>query len=108
VKAWEAGFHATNGEIVRVSQVDDHGRIHLEDGRTILSAHKHFEQRLRGDGSPEPRAIGRCGRDCGETMSRELFYVAASRGREQFTVITSDKARLQGVCGEVRRAPPNW
>ena len=35
----------------------------------------------------------------GETMSRELFYVAASRGREQLTVITSDKARLQESVG---------
>ena len=31
----EPDFHATNGEIVRVSQVDDHGRLHLEDGRRI-------------------------------------------------------------------------
>ena len=35
----------------------------------------------------------------GETMSRELFYVAASRGREQLTVITSDKARLEESVG---------
>ena len=32
-------------------------------------------------------------------MSRELFYVAASRGREQLTVITSDKSRLQESVG---------
>jgi hypothetical protein len=35
----------------------------------------------------------------GETMSRELFYVAASRGREHVTVITSDKARLEESVG---------
>jgi hypothetical protein len=35
----------------------------------------------------------------GETMNRELFYVAASRGREHMTVITSDKARLEESVG---------
>jgi hypothetical protein len=34
-----------------------------------------------------------------ESMSRELFYVAASRGREHLTVITSDKARLEEAVG---------
>ena len=32
-------------------------------------------------------------------MNRELFYVAASRGREHLTVITSDKARLEESVG---------
>ena len=32
-------------------------------------------------------------------MSRELFYVAASRGRAHLTVITSDKARLEESVG---------
>jgi hypothetical protein len=36
----------------------------------------------------------------GETMSRELFYVAASRGREHLTVITSDKGRLEESVGQ--------
>jgi hypothetical protein len=35
----------------------------------------------------------------GETMNRELFYVAASRGREHLTVITSDKAQLEESVG---------
>jgi hypothetical protein len=35
----------------------------------------------------------------GETMSRELFYVAASRGREHVTVITTDKARNEESVG---------
>ena len=45
----------------------------------------------------------------GETMSRELFYVAASRGRERLTVITSDKARLEESVAQLARGsrPPN-
>src|SRR5438128_8927860 len=31
----------------------------------------------------------------GDGMQRELFYVAASRGRERVLVITSDKQRLR-------------
>jgi len=31
----------------------------------------------------------------GDGMPKELFYVAASRGRQSVTVITSDKERLQ-------------
>jgi hypothetical protein len=36
----------------------------------------------------------------GEAMTRELFYVAASRGREHVAVITSDKAGLQDSVGQ--------
>ena len=83
----EAGFHATNGEIVRVSRVDDRGRVHLDDGRTIPSSFKHFDYGYavtahRSQGQSVDTVV-----IAGETMSRELFYVAASRGREQLTVI---------------------
>lgn len=95
----EAGFNATNGEIVRVSQVDEHGRLHLEDGRSIPSTYKHFDYGYavtahRSQGQSVDAVV-----IAGETMSRELFYVAASRGREQLTVVTSDKARLQESVG---------
>jgi len=33
-------------------------------------------------------------------MRKELFYVAASRGRESLVVITSDKARLRETIGK--------
>jgi hypothetical protein len=39
----EASFQATNGEMVTVSQVDECGRVHLEDGRTIPSSYKQFD-----------------------------------------------------------------
>ena len=95
----EMGFHATNGEIVSVSRVDDMGRVHLADGRTMPASYKHFEYGYavtahRSQGQSVDTVV-----IAGETMSRELFYVAASRGREQLTVITSDKARLQESVG---------
>src|SRR4030095_5693027 len=95
----EPNFHATNGEIVRVSQVDDHGRLHLEDGRRIPESYKHFDYGYavtahRSQGQSVDTVV-----IAGEKMSRELFYVAASRGREQLTVITSDKSRLQESVG---------
>ena len=82
-----------------MSRVDDRGRIHLEDGRTIPSSYKHFDYGYavtahRSQGQSVDAVV-----IAGETMSRELFYVAASRGREQLTVITSDKARLQESVG---------
>jgi conjugative relaxase-like TrwC/TraI family protein len=91
----EAGFRATNGEMVTVSRVDEHGRLHLEDGRTLPSTFKHFEYGYavtahRSQGQSVDAVV-----IAGETMSRELFYVAASRGREHLTVITSDKAVLE-------------
>jgi conjugative relaxase-like TrwC/TraI family protein len=91
----EVGFQATNGEMVKVSQVDDRGRLHLEDGRRIPASYKHFEYGYavtahRSQGQSVDAVV-----IAGERMSRELFYVAASRGREQLTVITTEKTRLQ-------------
>ena len=34
-----------------------------------------------------------------DSMTRELFYVAASRGRESVTIITSDKEQLAQSIG---------
>ena len=78
-----------------MSRVDERGRVHLADGRAIPSSYKHFEYGYavtshRSQGQSVDAVV-----IAGETMNRELFYVAASRGREQLTVITSDKARLQ-------------
>jgi conjugative relaxase-like TrwC/TraI family protein len=91
----QPGLRVTNGEMVTVSQVDERGRVHLEDGRMIPSTYRHFDYGYAvtahlSQGQSVDRVV-----IAGETMNRELFYVAASRGREQVTVITSDKARLE-------------
>jgi hypothetical protein len=95
----EPGLRVTNGEMVTVSHVDERGRLHLEDGRTIPSSYKHFDHGYavtahRSQGQSVDAVV-----IAGETMSRELFYVAASRGREHLTVITSDRARLEESVG---------
>jgi hypothetical protein len=96
----ESGLRVTNGEMVTVSQVDERGRVHLEDGRLIPSSYRQFDHGYavtahRSQGQSVDAVV-----IAGETMSRELFYVAASRGREHLTVITSDRARLEESVGQ--------
>ena len=38
----DPGFRATNGELVTVSRIDEQGRIHLQDGRTLPENYKQF------------------------------------------------------------------
>src|SRR6202035_2659061 len=86
---------ATNGEIVTVSQLDEKRRIHLEDGRILPSSFKQF---AHGYAVTAHRSQGKTVDSViisGDGMQKELFYVAASRGRQSVTVITSDKERLR-------------
>jgi len=91
----EPGFRATNGETVTVSRVDEQGRIRLEDGRTLPVNYKHFDHGYavtahRSQGKSVDAVV-----ISGDAMKKELFYVAASRGRESVTVVTSDKELLR-------------
>jgi conjugative relaxase-like TrwC/TraI family protein len=91
----DAGLRVTNGELVTVSAVDTDGRIRLEDGRTLPADYKSFTHGYavtahRSQGKTVDAVIV-----SGDGMKKELFYVAASRGRHSVTVITSDKERLQ-------------
>lgn len=102
----DRGFRATNGELVTVAGVAE-GRIQLDDGRTLPT---NFRQFTHGYAVTAHRSQGKTVDAvivAGDQMSQELFYVAASRGRESLTVITSDKAQLQasiGVSGERQSA----
>jgi hypothetical protein len=89
------GFHATNGEIVTVSRVEDNGRIHLEDGRVIPNDYRSFAY---GYAVTAHRSQGKSVESViisADGMAKELFYVAASRGRESVQVFTSDKEQLR-------------
>jgi conjugative relaxase-like TrwC/TraI family protein len=91
----DAGFRATNGEIVTVARVGSDRCILLEDGRTIPG---HFRQFTHGYAVTAHRSQGKSVDSViisADGMQKELFYVAASRGRESITVVTSDKQRLQ-------------
>ena len=77
-----------------VSGVDAEGRIHLEDGRTLpidyrSFAHGYAVTAHRSQGKTVDSVI-----ISADGMRKELFYVAASRGKENITVITIDKERL--------------
>jgi len=75
--------------------VDAAGRIRLEDGRTLPTGYRQFAHGYavtahRGQGKSVDAVI-----ISADGMAKELFYVAASRGREGVEVITSDKERLR-------------
>ena len=96
----DAGLRVTNGELVTVSTVDPAGRIQLEDGRTLPPNYKNF---THGYAVTAHRSQGKTVDSVvlsGDGMQKELFYVAASRGRHSVTVITSDKERLRQTVGQ--------
>lgn len=90
----EEGLRTTNGELVAVSGVDSKGRIQLEDGRSLPANYRSYNHGYavtahRSQGKTVDSVIVSA-----DGMRKELFYVAASRGRQHITVITSDKERL--------------
>ena len=86
-------FQATNGELVTVRNVEGR-KIHLEDGRTIPDNYREFAHGYavtahRSQGKTVDGVIVSA-----DTMKQELFYVAASRGREEIAIVTSDREQL--------------
>jgi hypothetical protein len=93
------GFSCTNGEIVTVSKIDQQGRIHLRDGRTLPKDYTHFSH---GYAVTAHRSQGKTASAVvisADGMRQEIFYVAASRGREGIAVVTGDKERLRTTIG---------
>jgi ATP-dependent exoDNAse (exonuclease V) alpha subunit len=95
----EPGFRAVNGELVKVCAVDEKQRIHLQDGRVLPEnytkfAHGYAITAHRSQGKSVDHVI-----ISADGMRRQAFYVAASRGREGLTVITTDKERLSESIG---------
>lgn len=94
----EDGFRATNGELVTVRSVD-HGIVSLQDGRSLPDNYREFTHGYavtahRSQGKTVDRVI-----ISADAMKQELFYVAASRGREDIAIITSDVSRLGESVG---------
>jgi ATP-dependent exoDNAse (exonuclease V) alpha subunit len=91
----DANFRATNGEIVTVSRVDKDDRMRLDDGRQLPA---NFKQFTHGYAVTAHRSQGKSVDSViisGDGMQKELFYVAASRGRRSVQVITSDRELLR-------------
>jgi AAA domain/TrwC relaxase len=91
-------FRATNGELVNVSSLDG-GAIHLEDGRTLPANYHEFTYGYavtahRSQGKTVDKVI-----ISADAMKKELFYVAASRGRSEIAVVTSDREQLRESVG---------
>jgi ATP-dependent exoDNAse (exonuclease V) alpha subunit len=91
----QGGFRATNGEIVTVDHFDQDGRMCLDDGRIVPPDYSHLAHGYavtahRSQGKTVDAVIV-----SGDGMRKELFYVAASRGRDSVTIITSDAESLR-------------
>ncbi len=96
----DSSLRTTNGEIVTVSGVGDKGRLHLADGRVLPSNFKQFTYGYavtahRSQGKSVDAVI-----ISADGMRKELFYVAASRGREQISIVTSDRERLRETIAQ--------
>jgi conjugative relaxase-like TrwC/TraI family protein len=94
----ESEFKATNGEIVKVKSLDG-GAIHLEDGRTLPANYHEFTYGYavtahRSQGKTVDTVI-----ISADAMKKELFYVAASRGRSEIAVVTTDRELLRESVG---------
>ncbi len=100
------GFRCTNGEIVTVSRLDSGSRIHLEDGRILP---RNFRQFTHGYAVTAHRSQGKTVDSViisADGMQKELFYVAASRGRKSLQIVSSDKELLREslACSAARRS----
>ena len=92
------GFRATNGELTTVRSVDSDG-IHLDDGRSIPANYREF---THGYAVTAHRSQGKTVDSViisADVMKQELFYVSASRGREDIAILTSDVNRLGESLG---------
>ena len=91
-------FRATNGELVKVKSVDE-AAIRLEDGRTIPASYREF---THGYAITAHRSQGKTVDNViisADAMKKELFYVAASRGRSEIAIVTSDRELLRESVG---------
>jgi ATP-dependent exoDNAse (exonuclease V) alpha subunit len=91
-------LRATNGELVKVSSLEG-GAIRLEDGRTLPAnyhdyTHGYAVTAHRSQGKTVDTVI-----ISADAMKKELFYVAASRGRSEIAVVTSDREQLRESVG---------
>jgi len=91
-------LRTTNGELVKVTSLDG-GAIRLEDGRTLPANYHEFTHGYavtahRSQGKTVDTVIIST-----DAMKKELFYVAASRGRSGIAVVTSDREQLRESVG---------
>src|ERR1051326_4874903 len=93
-----AELRATNGELVKVSSLDG-GAIRLEDGRTLPANYHEFTHGYAVTAHPSQGKTVDTVIISADAMKTELFYVAASRGRSEIAVVTSDREQLRESVG---------
>ena len=103
-RSWFSGCKTVNGEFVAVSKIDKKGRMHVTDdaGKERVLPADYFQFNY-GYACTSHRAQGKTVDSViviGDRFTKETFYVAASRGRESVTIITSDKEQLRETIGE--------
>ena len=82
-----------------MDRIDPNGHICLSDGRVVPSDYTHL---AHGYAITAHRSQGKSVDEVivsADGMSRELFYVAASRGRGRVMVVTSDPETLRESVG---------
>jgi conjugative relaxase-like TrwC/TraI family protein len=100
----QRGLEITNGDLALVNSVDSKGRIQLDDGRMLPANYRQFKHGYamtahRSQGKSADAVIVSADR-----MDGDLFYVAASRGRELVRVLTSNLSLLrQSVTWDSQR-----
>ncbi|HLJ91402.1 MAG TPA: MobF family relaxase [Candidatus Angelobacter sp.] len=92
-------FKFINSELVTVTNIDERGNLKLADGRTLPHTFRQFTHGYavtahKSQGQTVDHVI-----ISGDSMTRELFYVAASRGRHRIQIFTGDKERLREAIG---------
>jgi len=92
-------FRATNGEIATVSGFDPEGHIQLQDGRVLPADFKQFAHGYavtahRSQGKTVDAVV-----ISADSIHKELFQVAATRGRERIEIVTGNKEALKRSIG---------
>jgi hypothetical protein len=101
-------YQFTNGERVKVAHFNAQGGIVLEAKRTIPH---NFRQFTHGYAITAHRSQGKTVDEVvisGDRFTKELFYVAASRGRQRITIFAGDTARLRESIGFPPNGLPVW
>jgi hypothetical protein len=101
----EPGFRARNGEFATVRRVE-RGIIYLDDGRSVPANYREFTHGYAVMAhSSQAKTVDQVIISA-DSMKQELFYVAALRGREGISIVTSDVERLGESLGVSMVRPP--
>lgn len=91
----QRGCKLTNGDVAVVKEIDDKGRVHLVDGRVLPASYRQFKHGYAMTAHRSQARTADAVIVSADRMNGDLFYVAASRGREMVCILTSDLTQLR-------------